>query len=153
MYQKNDSGNGGSPLNIIIGLAFMVLLLFGAFFFFRLLFRLLYFIGPVLLIIALLVDYKGVLAYFSWLRKLLKQDTAMGVVAVLLSILGYPIVSIFLLGRTLLRKKVDSIHKEIQKRQEGELTDYEELDSRQLPPLPDGFREERRSGTKDNDFV
>lgn len=153
MYSRNDPGNGGSPLNVIIGLVFMVLLLFGAFFFFRLLFRLLYFIGPVLLLIALILDHKAVLGYIGWLRKLFQRDAAMGVIAALLSILGYPIVSVILLGRILLNKKVNSIQQEMEKRRNGELIDYEELESRQLPPIPREMKQEPGKPPKDSDLV
>ncbi len=150
MLDQRSSERGGSPLNTIWALILFVGLLVGVFFMARLVFRLLYFLGPVILIAALILDHKVFLDYISWIRKIFKRDTLMGVAAIVLSILGYPIVSALLLGRALMRRQVKTLQREQKRRTQGELADFEELESRQIPKSPPLFREEGKAPEQDD---
>ncbi len=150
MLDQRSSDKGGSPLNTFWALILFVGLLIGVFFMARLVFRLLYFLGPVILIAALVLDHKVFLEYIGWLRKIFKRDTLMGVAAIVLSILGYPIVSAILLGRALMRRQVKTLQREQERRTQCELTDFEELESRQIPKFPPLFPEEDRGEEKDD---
>ena len=150
MLDQRSSERGGSPLNTFWALILFVGGLVGVFFMARLVFRLLYFLGPVILIAALILDHKVFLDYISWIRKIFKRDTLMGVAAIVLSILGYPIVSAILLGRALMRRQVKTLQREQQRRTEGELADFEELESRQFPIIPPLFKEEKKESERDD---
>ncbi|MBK8879455.1 MAG: hypothetical protein IPN74_13170 [Haliscomenobacter sp.] len=150
MFDQKSSEGGGSPRNTFWALILFVGLLVGVFFMARLVFRLLYFLGPVILIAALILDHKVFLDYISWLRKIFKRDTLMGVAAIVLSVLGYPIVSAILLGRALMRRQVKTLQRDQERRAKGELTDFEELESRQFPTIPPLFREEKKEREGDD---
>ena len=124
---------GSSPFGALFIFLFLGLLLLGMVLFFGLMLRLLYFAGPVLLILALILDYRTVTAYIGGLVKLLKMRPLQGIASILLSVVGYPIVAVFLLGRILLQRRFRRYEQEMKLRQEGEIADYVELDSKPLP--------------------
>ena len=126
---RNNSG-GGSFLGTLIALAFFIGVLALLFFMARLAFRLLYFLGPILLIAAIIADHKVFLEYVQWLRKLFRKNFLQGALALALSIVGYPIVSAFLLLRAFGRKKSAAYTRP----SAGELTEFEELESK--PRMP-----------------
>lgn len=133
-YNRNPysggRGNGsiGSVTGIIIGIGVLVLLFFIA----RLAFRILYFLSPIFLIATLFIDHKVVVNYLKWIRDLYKRDIIIGVGATILSIFGFPILSAFLFGKALFRKRVKDAAEEARVRQEGKLIDYEEVDDEPL---------------------
>lgn len=124
---------GSSPFGALFIFLFLGLLLLGMVLFFGLMLRLLYFAGPVLLILALILDFRTVTAYIGGLVKLLKMRPVQGIASILLSVVGYPIVAVFLLGRILLQRRFRRYEQEMKLRQEGEIADYVELDSKPLP--------------------
>lgn len=126
---------GTSPFGFFIALLLLGLLMAGLFLFFGLMLRLLYFVGPVLLVIAVVMDYKTVTNYLGGILSLIKRSPLRGIAALLLSIIGYPIVAVFLLGRILLFRRINRYQREMQQRTEGEATDYEELETKPLPPV------------------
>ncbi len=149
MANQNNpfNNNQGSPINTIIGIVAMVLGLVFLLFLARFIFRILWFISPLLLIGALIVDFKGVVNFVKWVIALYKRDVVLGVVATILSIFGFPLVTGFLLGRGLFRKRVGKLRNEQEMRRKGEFVDFEELDSKplELPEL-EKRREENKNG-------
>ena len=134
------STRGGSPVGILFAFLFLGMMLLGLFLFFGLMLRLLYVVGPVLLILAVILDYKTVISYIGGIGTLLRQQPLRGIFALVLSLLGYPIVALFLLGRILLYRRLGKYEQQMRQQAEGQMTDYEELESRQLPPnsrMPD----------------
>jgi hypothetical protein len=118
-----------NPLwSILMGVFFLVVLFFLA----RFIFRILYFLSPIFLIAALIIDYKVVLNYGKWLVKMVKQNPIMGIGAIVLSIFGFPLVSVYLLGRALFNKRIKDVEQEFEKRTKGEMVDFEEIDSEPL---------------------
>ena len=86
-----------NPLMVILG---MVAFLFVVFWFLKtVVFRILYFAAPFLLIGALILNYRVVLGYGKWLLDTVKNNLLMGIVAIALSIVCYPFVSAFLAFR------------------------------------------------------
>ena len=51
----------------------------------------------------------------------------MGILGVLLTAIGFPIVCGFLLGKAILDRRIQSFQNEIERRQKGELVDYEDV--------------------------
>jgi len=131
--QRNPfNNNEGSPFSAILGIVGMVLGLILLLFIARFIFRILWFLSPILLIGALIVDYKGVINFGKWLIALFKRDTILGVVATILTIFGFPIVAGFLLGKGLFKRRAKEKRMEQKRQREGELVDFEELDSKPL---------------------
>ncbi len=136
--QRNPfNNNQGSPFNTIIGIVVMVLGLVFLLFLARFIFRILWYISPLLLIGALIVDFKGVVNFGKWIIALYKRDTILGVVSTVLTLFGFPLVAGFLLGKGLFKKRAREIRQEEKRRREGEFVDFEELDSKplELPEL------------------
>ncbi len=128
----------GNPFNSVTSIVMMVLFLVAIFYIARFIFRLLWLVAPILLIAALIIDYKTVLGYVKWIGNQLKKNTAMGAVALLLSALGFPLVSGFLLMKGLFKKKVQEATQAREVAIKGEFVEYEEIvddESLELPPL------------------
>ena len=99
-----------SIVGVLIGIGFLVLL----FILLRGIFSILYWLAPILIIGALLVNYRTVVNYVRWLWNLLNRNVIMGLVAVLLSVLGYPVVFGYLFARSFLDRKVRQLNKGIE---------------------------------------
>ena len=94
----------------------------------RFIFNILYYLSPILLIATLIVDYKVVLGYVQWLIGLVKQSPLMGIGAIVLSALGFPVLTAFLLGKALFKKRIKQAQAEVRRTREGEFVEYEELE-------------------------
>ena len=105
--------------------------------------------SPLLFIGALILDYKTVVGYGQWLIKLVKRNTATGVLAILASLIFFPFVSAYLLGKAYLSKKSKDIEGEQRRQRDGDLIDFEEMDSRPLK-LPEM---ERRRRSDEDDLI
>lgn len=97
--------------------------------------KLLVFAAPVLLITAIIFDYNTVLNYGKWLINMVKRNPLMGIGAILLSVIAYPLVFTYLLARAYLTKKLKGMKAEYETRQQGgvgEYTDFEVIDEKPL---------------------
>ncbi len=145
-YNTSSRASGNSPFGSILGIIMGVLFLIGLFYIAQFIFRILYFLSPVFIIAALIMDHKVVTGYGKWLWQQLRNNPLSGVLYTLLTILGFPLVSLFLLGKAALKKKVREAQQEAEQQRQGEFADFEELDSeplnldrleRQAPPRRD----------------
>lgn len=130
-------GNNQSPFKGIVGILVGILFLIALFSFVKILFNILWFLLPVMVIATAIIDYKVILNYFGWIGKLFKSNALAGILVSVLTIIGAPVVGVFLLGKALLRKKIKDVKTEAERREQGEFVEYEELDSETmiLPPL------------------
>lgn len=87
-----------NPIMLLVGFVFVVVLLFWVA---KSVLKLLSFVAPVVFLAALVINYKVVLGYGKWLIGSLKRNPIFGIAAILFSIVGFPVVSIFLLLRAL----------------------------------------------------
>lgn len=114
----------------------------------RFVFRLLAFLSPLMLIAALIIDYKVVIDYFKWIRNTFRRDAIAGVIIAILSVFGFPVLSAYFLGRALLKKQIKKAKTEYERRRDGDLVEYEELDTN----FPPRVRREERP-LNDDDLV
>lgn len=146
----DNRDNTGGPFNSLVGILMVVGVILAIYYISSLVFKLLYFISPLLLVATLIIDYKVVVNFGKWLISLIKRNTILGIGATLLSLVAYPITSLFLLGTALFKRKVNQVRTNYQMQKEGELVDFEEIESRpsklELPDL------EKRTQQKDNDY-
>jgi hypothetical protein len=145
MSQNSRSDN---PWNAIIGVAVIVIFLVGLFMLARFVFRILAFLSPLMLIAALVIDYKVVTGYLGWIGKVFSRDKIAGVLIGILSVIGFPVLSAYFLGKALLNKQIKKAKTEHERRRDGDLVDYEELDT-DFPPRK---RKEERT-INDDDLV
>ena len=128
-------------MNGIIGFLFLIALIAGVFFIAKGIFKLLYFAAPVLIILALIINYRTVVNFFKWLFGLFKRSFLTGIIAVILTIIGYPIVCGLLFGKSILDRKIRKLQDAQRVEREGELVDYEEVikprreEKLDLPPM------------------
>lgn len=128
-------------MNGIIGFLVLIAFIAGIFFIAKGLFKLLYIAAPVLIILALLINYRTVVNFFKWLFGLFKRSILTGIIASILTIIGYPIVCGLLFGKSILDRKIRKLQEAHRAAREGELVDYEEVikprreEKFELPPI------------------
>jgi hypothetical protein len=124
----NDNNNK-NPFSGLLGVAVAIIFFIALFYFLNFLFWLLWKILPLLVIATAIIDAKVILDFFGWLGRLFKRNWIMGLAAGGLTIIGAPVVAVFLLGRALLRKKIKTVQEDVKRQKEGEFVEYEEIDS------------------------
>jgi hypothetical protein len=107
---------------------FLVVAFVALFFIARMIFTILSYLAPVLLIATLIIDHKVFINYVKWLVDLTRRNVLVGVGAIVLSVIGFPIVSAFLLIRALANRRLRDVEKQERIHREGELVEYEELE-------------------------
>lgn len=126
--------------NGIIGFIFMVLIMVALFFIAKGIFTLLAWLSPLLLVGALVINYKTVLNYLRFMLGLLQRSPLSGIIAILLSVFGFPVVAGILFGKAILDRKVRKLHQAYASQEATEYADYEEVvrpenEKFELPPL------------------
>jgi len=146
-YRSEFNSSSSNPFNSIFSIIMIILVMLGLFFIARFIFTILMYLSPVMLVAALILDYKVVTGYGQWIYGLLKKNPIMGVGSILLTVIGFPVVSLFLLGKALFRKRVRDAQEEATRQREGRYIEYEEVDSEPLE-LPRLEKEEQQKEEK-----
>jgi hypothetical protein len=139
--------------NGIFGFIFLVLLLVGLFFLAKSIFTLLAWASPVLIVGALILNPRTVLNYLKFVLSLVQRNPLAGIIAIILSVIGFPVLSGVLFGKAILDRKVRRLHSAHEASQAAEYVDYEEVikpekkDALDLPPL-----EKQSTEKKDNRY-
>jgi len=150
-YEYRFGGNNNSPFSGIVGILVGVLFILGLFYFLKFLFNLLWILLPVLLIITAVIDYKVFLSYGKWIVRLFQRNWIAGAVAGFLSVVGAPVVTLFLLGKALFQKKVKEAKAAQEEQVQGEYVEFEEVDSEPLElPQLEPKKQQRPSTTDDS---
>ena len=149
MYSRRESS--GRPFNPILGLLIVALVLVSLFMLARFVFFILSWLSPVLFIAALILDYKEVTGYGKWLIEQVRKNPIMGILAIVLSVLGFPLVSAFLAGKALLTRNVNKAQKQRESEFGGEFINFEEVEEKplELPELAKVKRPEKKSPPKE----
>ena len=140
-------------MNGIIGFVFMVMVFVIFIVVAKALFKFSMILAGVLIILALLINYKTVLGYLKFIVSLFKRNVFGGIIGVVLSVIGFPILAGVLFGKSLLDRKVKKLNEAYQAEKEGELVEFEEIikpdqeTKLDLPPL-----EKQTPVKKDNQY-
>jgi hypothetical protein len=131
--------------NAVIGLLIFVGVFAGLYFIAINIFRLLAWVSPVLLVAALVLDYKVILNYGKWVISLYKSNLGYGIIVTLLTIVGYPLVFTYLFFKSLMSYRYKQMVKERDRQKPGEYIDYEEVDEKtiELPPIREKQKQEK----------
>ena len=139
---------------IIIAVLFFLLL----FYLTKIVFTVLWYAAPILFIASLIIDHTVFLGYAKWIGGQLKKNAIVGIGAIVLSALLFPLTALFLLGKALFRKKVKDAQRDYEIRTKGELIDYEVVDEDEmmdedlrLPPIEQEPRRSSRSTNSEYD--
>ena len=142
-YRKEINFNNNNPFSSLTGIVLVVLFLVALYFIARAIFTILYYLSPLMIVAALIVDHKVVIGYLKWVVGLLRDNLLLGIGAIVLSVLGFPVLSAFLLSKALFKRQVKKAQDEAQAPREGEYIEFEELDSEPLE-LPRIEKEEKK---------
>lgn len=95
-------------------------------------------LSPILLIVTFIIDREVIWDYGRFIGRLLKERTLVGILAVVLSIVGYPVVAGLLFGRAMLRRTFRKAHQAAEDQQQGSFVEFEEIeeDFLELPKPP-----------------
>lgn len=126
--EYNMGARGQNPLGTFGPILMMVLVLFLLFYAIKGLFTILSIVAPVLLLVTLIMDRGVVIDYVKFVTKLLKENTIAGIFAVILSVLGWHVVAGFLFAKAMMKRGLNRMADQIKDREEGEYTDYEEVE-------------------------
>jgi hypothetical protein len=143
-YRKSAHIRIDSFLSIILLIAFFV----GLFFILKGIFWVLSWVAPVLLVAAFIIDRFVVINYGKWLVDTVKKNPLVGIAAMIFTVIGYMVVFPFLFAKALFKKKVKDVQKRYETERQGELIDYEEIESKpnaEVFDLPKLEKRERHS--------
>ncbi|MBP7274027.1 MAG: hypothetical protein KA974_09300 [Saprospiraceae bacterium] len=140
--------------NTLAGIAAFALILIGLYYIASFVFKVLYFVAPVLLIITLLLNYRIVTDYLAGLVDTLRRNPVMGILGILLTVVAYPVVIFMLFGKALLVRKVQRMQTQFQEQfappKESEaFSEYEEIKTdepamrEEMPPIEEKAKQQR----------
>ena len=150
-----------SPVGTIIGIVIFVAVLYVMFSIVGWIISLLYKYSWLILIAALIIDYRVVLGYLKGVKRLFDRNAVYGLLAAVATVAFYPFVFLYFLGMALFKKKVKEAQKEADIRRNGKWVDYEEVSEepvdidteyRELPPPPQPQARRREDGDYDQYF-
>lgn len=158
MFQQRSTNNQ-SPFGGVVGIIIALVAFYMLFKLASFVFSIIWSAAPIIFIASLFIDHKVFTEYVNTIYDLFKRNWIYGVVAGVLSITLFPLVSLFLLGKALFKRKIKKAQEEMDIRQNGELIEYEELDSEiieeDLPPAnfpPEPMRRPERGNNYDELF-
>lgn len=107
MYKEYRVGGGHGPVSFLGPLLILALVFGGLFFLAQGLFWVLSWAAPVLLLLTLVMDYKVVVNYFKYIWKMLKENIAMGLLLLVVTIFGYPFVAGYLFFKAYAKRSLN----------------------------------------------
>jgi hypothetical protein len=135
-----------SPLATIGGIIIGLVVIYVLFSIVGWIIWLLYEYSFLVLLAALVIDYKVVLGYGKAIKRLFERNWVYGLVAAVATVAFYPFVFLYFLGMALFKKKVKQAREEADVRRNGQWVDYEEVKREpsemdityeELPPPPE----------------
>ncbi|MBK9737672.1 MAG: hypothetical protein IPO92_23100 [Saprospiraceae bacterium] len=125
-YREFRVGGGNSPFGFFGPLVILAVFFAALFFLAKGVFWLFSWIAPVLLIATLIMDYTIVTDFFKFIWKLLKENTIMGILAMVLTFFGYPFVAGFLFFKALSKRTIKKVIEKAEKERDN-YAEYEEV--------------------------
>jgi hypothetical protein len=153
VYKEFRVGGGGSPFGFL-GPLLALAVIFGALFFVaKGVFWILNWAALPIFIATLVIDHNVVIDYFKFMFKLLKENTLMGVVAVVVTFFAYPFVAGYLFLKALGKRQLQKMTNHVKKEQTT-FADYEEVkeDDQDFLELPAKPKAQPQPQTRRNDY-
>jgi len=147
-----------NPFNAIGAILMLILVFWGLSLAFSLIFKVMAWAAPFLLIGAAIVDYTVITDFVKWIVRMLKENPLMGIAGILLTFFGFPIIAGFLFGKAVLRKKVRKMASKYDEEVNGKVVDFEEVEedyetlelpNRRERPEPEPIRQKPKDSTGD----
>lgn len=127
IYKEFNFGGKNNPLGSFGAVIAMIAVLLMLFFLAKGIFTILSWAAPVLLILALIFDYTVVTDYAKFIGKLFKENALYGILASVLTVVGYPVVSGFLFFKAFARRSLKKVIKKAEEAQKPKYSDYTEI--------------------------
>ncbi len=135
-YQQISSFN---PLfSVLIFLAVIVGLFYAA----QFIYMVLLWASPVIVLLTFIIDYKVPINFVKLLIAFTRQNLIAGIIFIALSVVFFPVISLFLLGKAFFNKKVKKFNDQIKEENEN-FVPYEEVEDEPLITLPRKDAEKR----------
>ena len=133
-YRRFDISSGPSFGNALLAGIILIGVFIGLYWVARGIFSLLSFLAPVMLIITAILNYRVITGYAQWLWDNLKKEPLMGLLYVLLTVVGFPIVSAYLLFKAIAQHRRKKMKEQFNSHREREIsyTEYEILEDNYL---------------------
>lgn len=107
----------------LVGLLVFVLFVWFTFKLAAFAFKIMWFAGPILLILAFFIDRQTVLGFFRWLGQAFRQNPLQGFLYALLALFAYPLVCGWLFVKALLKRfvrtKINEMQDKVREQQEA----------------------------------
>lgn len=134
-FNRNTRVIGGGPGCLIMGILALVLF----WFLLKGLYTLLYWVAPVLFVLALIINWRAVSDTGKDFLSLFKREPIMAIIVGAVSVMAFPLLALYLFLRALGYKRLQEIKRQFGAEttsppREEEFVDYEELDSQPMPP-------------------
>lgn len=147
------SAKSQSPLALLVPIMILVGVVLFSFYAIKGLLAILSVVAPILLIITFFLDREVITSYVKWIGRLLRENTIVGILAVVLSVVGFHVVSGFLFVRALIRRQFRKVVGKMEEERDGKLVDYEEVvEEEDFLDLPEPQPAPRKSTTRRNDY-
>ena len=104
--EQQQQGGFQIGFNYIVSIVIAIGVLVALFFLARAVFTVLAWIAPVLLVLSLIINYRTVLNFGKWLWQLIRRSPLMGILAVILVVVGFPVVAAFLFGKSFIDRRM-----------------------------------------------
>ncbi len=134
--EQQQQGGFQIGFNFIVSIVIAIGVLVALFFMARVVYWALAWIAPVLLVLTLIINYRTVLNFGKWLWQLLTRSPLMGILAIILIVIGFPVVAAFLFGKSFIDRRMRQYMEE--QGMIDEYVEYEEVpddDPLELPQL------------------
>ena len=142
-----------SPLGTIVAVVVAAIALYLIFRLFIFVFKLLWVVAPLLIVVAFFIDRRPIIKYVQWMKRLYTRNWVNGLVATILSVALLPFLSLYFIGTAFLSKKVKQKMTQLDEQRNGKWTDYEDVTPEpesmdityeELPPAPEPEPRQRR---------
>ncbi len=107
------------------------------------------FVAPLMLVATLIIDRSVVFNYVKWIGSTLKTNPLLGIAAILFTIFGYVLVFPFLFAKALLKKKFKDAKQKFENERQGELIDFQEIESKPKKETPLELPQLKKQPTND----
>ena len=152
MTTRQEFNFGGKNSGSSIGGIIILILGFVALFFVaKGIFTILSWVAPILLILTLIIDYTVIVDFGKYILKLFKNNFLTGILAVLLTVIGFPIVSGFLFFKSIFKRKIGKMME--QHAPKEIYADYEVVEEEEdFLELPEIQKQAEKKEPEDNEY-
>lgn len=130
MSTRRQSGN---PFGIFVSIGVGIIILVGIYYAVKMVFYLLMLLIPIFLIGAFIKDKTVFTDHLKWIKRIFKKNPVNGLIASVLSVIGLPVLSVFLFAKALMRNKVKEFQTQMEGKVKGEYTKYEDVTVKETP--------------------